>query len=86
MWALELRLWETPERLAARPAHRELLGRLHQEGKIKMAGPYADGTGALVLFDVEDKAEADDLIASDPYYATDGVEIASVHEWNPLFG
>ena len=86
MWALELRLSETPERLAARPAHRELLGRLHQDGIVKMAGPYADGTGALVLFDVAEKAEADQLIASDPYYSTNGVEIASVHEWNPLFG
>ena len=86
MWALEIRLSETPERLAARPAHRELVARLHQEGKVRMSGPFADDTGALVLFDVEDQAEAEQLIASDPYYSTTGVEIVSVREWNPLFG
>lgn len=39
-------------RLAARPAHRQVLGRWHADGLVVTAGPYTDESGALVLFDV----------------------------------
>ncbi|GIE89561.1 YciI family protein [Actinoplanes regularis] len=47
MWIVELTFTEDPERLAARPAHRELLTALHEAGTVRMAGPLADDSGVL---------------------------------------
>ena len=84
MFIVELAFDDGPERLAARPAHRELLRRWHDEGKIVMAGPYQDDAGALLIFDVSSEAELDQLIAADPYYTTTGVNIARRREWSPV--
>ncbi|MGP3967163.1 YciI family protein [Streptomyces sp. 6N223] len=75
----------TPERLAARPAHRERLTRLHAEGRLLAAGPYADDSGALLVFDVAGgRPELERIMAGDPYYRTPGVEVAGVREWTLL--
>ncbi|MFG2979773.1 LuxR C-terminal-related transcriptional regulator [Streptomyces sp. NPDC048258] len=42
MWIVELAFTQGPERLAARPAHREKLTALHEKGLLRMAGPLAD--------------------------------------------
>jgi len=84
MWIVEVAISPTPQRLAARPAHRELLAKLHSEGKVKMAGPLADDSRAFVVFDVPDRGALDELITADPYYATPGVAIIAVHEWKPF--
>jgi hypothetical protein len=53
MFVVELAFGSDPERLAARPAHRDTLLRLHLTGAVRMAGPFHDDTGALLVFDVE---------------------------------
>ncbi len=74
----------TPERLAARPAHRELLTRLHTDGRLAAAGPWADDSGALLIFDLP-RAELEDVLAADPYLtSTPGVTVAGVRAWSPL--
>ncbi|MBT2408478.1 MULTISPECIES: YciI family protein, partial [unclassified Streptomyces] len=73
------------ERLAGRPAHRALLQGLHEEGHLVAAGPWADDTGALLVFDVE-RGELDRLLEADPYYRTPGVEVLGVREWAPMVG
>jgi hypothetical protein len=84
VWIVELKLEPTDERLAARPAHRERLARLHDDGVVRMAGPFADDSGAVVIVDAEDRTSVDGLLADDPYYATDGVTVTSVREWRPF--
>lgn len=84
MYLVELAFQDTPDRLAARPAHRERLKVLHAAGKIVMAGPFADDSGALLVFDVADTAELDALVGADPYYATPGVTIVRQREWSPI--
>ena len=85
MIAIELALSPSPERLAARPAHRALVAALHARGVIHAAGPWADDSGALVLIDGgPDVAER--VLADDPYYSTDGVRVVSVREWAPVVG
>ena len=84
MWIVELSLAPTEERLAARPAHRQLLTGLHERGVVPMAGPFADDSGAVIVFDVRDEAAVADLLESDPYFATPGVTVASVREWRPF--
>ena len=84
MYLLELAFQDTPDRLAARPAHRERLKVLHAAGQLVMAGPFADDSGALLVFDVADAAELGALIDADPYYTTAGVTIARQREWAPI--
>lgn len=47
---VELAFEATPERLAARPVHRQRLERLHAEGVLFAAGPFADDSGAMWTF------------------------------------
>ncbi|MER7794389.1 YciI family protein [Streptomyces sp. NPDC097640] len=85
MLIVELAFTATSERLAARPAHRVLLQRLHEEGLLVTAGPWADDTGALLVFDTE-RGKLDRLLETDPYYRTPGVEVLGVREWAPVVG
>ncbi|GLP72810.1 hypothetical protein TUSST3_94260 [Streptomyces sp. TUS-ST3] len=86
MLVVELAFTPAPERLAARPAHRVALGRLHAEGKLFAAGPWADDQGAMLVFAVE-RAELEEILAADPYYrSTPGVEVRAVREWAPVVG
>jgi uncharacterized protein len=85
MMILELAFTASPERLAARPAHRLFLARLHEEGCLLAAGPWADDSGALLVFDVE-RAELRRILDADPYYRTPGVEVAAIREWAPVVG
>ncbi|MDG4822886.1 YciI family protein [Asanoa sp. WMMD1127] len=84
MFLLELAFDDNPERLRHRPAHRELLADLKKRGLVAMAGPYADESGALLIFDVATEAEFEELVAADPYYRAPGVTIAAKREWNPV--
>ena len=86
MWIVELAFSEAPERLVARPAHREVLAGLHAAGAVKMAGPLADDSGAVLVFDVAGREEVDAILAADPYYTTAGVAVVKVREWAPILG
>lgn len=85
MLILELAFTASPERLAARPAHRSLLARLHEEGRLLAAGPWADDSGALLVFDVE-RTELERILDADPYYRTPGVKVTGIREWAPVVG
>lgn len=84
MIAVQLSFSDDPDRMAGRPAHRERLRQLHADGQVLAAGPWADDTGALVIF-TGDRAEVDRLLAEDPYYRGPGVTVESVREWAPVF-
>ena len=85
MYVVESAFGEEPGRLEARPAHRELLAQLHQAGKVVLAGPFADDEGALVVFDVDDDAELDRILADDPYYSHPAVRVVQRRAWSPIF-
>jgi uncharacterized protein YciI len=84
MYVVELSFTDAPRRLAARPAHRERLQGLHSDGVVKMAGPYPDDSGAMLVFDVADAAALDELLAADPYYRTEGVTVVRTQAWAPF--
>ena len=85
MWIVELAFApKSPERLAARAAHRERLGALGAQGLVRMAGPLADDSGAVIVFDVPDRSALDALLAADPYFAVEGVRVARILEWRPF--
>lgn len=83
MIVLELAFDDHPARLAARPAHRQLLTELHERGTLVLAGPWADDSGALLVFAAK-RSEVDELMARDPYYTTEGVRVVGLREWWPV--
>ncbi len=83
MWIVELAFTGDPARLAARPAHRELLTGLHRDGIVRMAGPLADESGAVIVLDTADPQA---VLDADPYFTTPGVTVVSVREWRPFLG
>lgn len=88
MFVVELRFTDLSDkapRLALRPRHRELLTALHDAGEVLEAGPFADGSGSMVVFTTT-RERVDEALAADPYFAAEGVEVASIRELTPLFG
>ena len=86
MYVVELEFGAEPERLAARPAHRDRLQRLRDNGQVVLAGPWADDSGALLVFDVPSRDALDRLLDDDPYFGTPGVSVVRRVEWTPIVG
>lgn len=83
MIVLELAFDDSPQRRAARPAHRERLAALHAAGVLVMAGPWADDSGALLVF-AGSRSDVDRVMDEDPYYTTEGVRVVGLREWRPV--
>ena len=81
---VELEFGPEPERLAFRPGHREKLAALHAEGRVVMAGPFVDESGALLVFAVESEEALDAVLADDPYYTAPGTTVVRRQPWNAL--
>jgi uncharacterized protein YciI len=85
MVCVELAFTDDPRRLKARTAHRQRLAELHQRGVLAAAGPWADDSGALLIFRLDERGARAEIDA-DPYYTAPGVRIASIHTWAPFVG
>ena len=72
---------EDAQRLAVRPAHREYVAELFARGAIRMSGPFADQLGALIVYEADDRAAAEALIAADPYTTAGVVREVELREW-----
>lgn len=87
LFAVELVYGDDREaRLAVRPKHREYLRGLAADGIVRVAGPWADDTGALIVYQVADQDELRDVLAADPYTAAQVVASTTIREWNPVTG
>jgi len=53
--------------VALRPAHREYVTRLLADGRLVACGPFADGSGALFIYEAASLAAAEEIVAADPY-------------------
>jgi len=65
-------------------SHVDYLVSLHEQGKVSMGGPLADGSGGLVIFTVENQEEVDTLLSSDPAIAN-GIFAVTVKKWARVF-
>ena len=72
-------------RLPLRPAHRELLQGLQDEGVLLFGGPYEDGSGGMLVLDAP-LERVRRYLDDDPYMNCSDVEITAVVAWNPMFG
>lgn len=86
-YTVETTYVEDRDRLAAsRPKHRAYLRELVEQGKVAAAGPWADDTAGFAIYQVEDEAELDQLLAEDPF-TVDGVAASrTIHEWKVVLG
>ncbi|CAG2155916.1 hypothetical protein LMG31506_05528 [Cupriavidus yeoncheonensis] len=71
--------------LRARPAHRSYAQAIRAKGALIIAGPFADDSGALLIYQAKSKDEAMALISEDPYQAEGVYEATALSEWR-LFG
>jgi len=60
------------KRPAVRAAHLAHLRPLSETGRVKIAGPFLDKTGSLIVVEAESLAEVWALVARDPY-VTEGI-------------
>jgi uncharacterized protein len=60
------------KRPTVRPAHLEHIRPLSEAGRVKLAGPFLDRTGSLIVVEAASLAEVWALVARDPY-VTEGV-------------
>jgi uncharacterized protein len=68
-------------RAAVRPRHMDYIGRLNAEGRVVMAGPLADGSGALIVYRAADEEEARRLVDEDPYTVEGVTADRRIREW-----
>jgi uncharacterized protein len=85
MICVELAFTDDQRRLALRPAHRVRLEALQQQGMVLAAGPFADDSGALIVFCCDAETVESEL-GADPYYQSPGVTVHHVREWCPVVG
>ena len=86
MFVVELEFSGDPARLELRPQHRERLVALREAGTLRLAGPWVDESGSLLVFDVPDEGAVNAILAEDPYYRVAGVTIRRVAEWKVIVG
>jgi uncharacterized protein YciI len=77
---------DSEKRLAVRPAHREYIASLAEKGVVLAAGPYADDTGALIIYEAADEAAVKEVISADPYTPANVVTEWKIRPWNALLG
>jgi uncharacterized protein YciI len=73
---------------AVRPAHREYLRGLAEQGLLLVSGPYAadEPPGALLLFRAGSKEEVRAALESDPFRTSGVLLEATFTEWSPVTG
>lgn len=78
---------DTAARDEHRPAHREFLSGLAQEGVVVASGPLSDEpSAALLLLEGESVAEIRDLLSQDPFAQQGIIETVEVREWDVVIG
>lgn len=73
---------DAERRQEVRPSHREYQRGLLEQGKLVKAGPFADDSGALIIYEAQDISEAQTLLTNDPFAMNGIIEGAMINEWN----
>ena len=73
---------ETVERL--RPLHRQYLASLKEKGQLAISGPFADGSGALIVYETGSVTAAEALLKGDPFHANGVFLRWQFRPWNPV--
>jgi uncharacterized protein YciI len=68
-----------------RPAHLENLRPLAAQGKLVLAGPFLDGSGSLIIVDMDSEAAALDFAQNDPYTTAGVFDRVEVKPFRKVF-
>lgn len=76
---------QDPEKVQSlRPVHRQYLAQLLERGQLAAAGPFTDGTGALIVYEAPSAEEAEKLLKADPFHQN-GIFLKYVlRPWNTV--
>ena len=65
-----------------RPAHRQYLTSVFEQGKLVISGPFTDDGGGLMVYEAASAEEVEAIIAADPF-AQNGVFLSwELRPWN----
>ena len=70
---------------AHRPQHREYMAQLFDQGRLLLAGPFADDSGALFVFEADSNEAVSALIGKDPFAVSGVFQKSEVKPWNLVF-
>src|SRR5215472_6816370 len=79
--------WQSGKQVDDQPSFREHLQYMEQvfaARQLLMGGPFLDTESALAILDVEDEAQARDIVAHDPFVLA-GVLEPHLHSWHAYF-
>lgn len=86
-YTVDTRYLPDPDKLAdVRPRHREYLQRLTESGVVLLEGPWADGTGGFVVYEVDGQVELYQALAEDPYTIEGIAAERAIRELNVVLG
>ena len=78
---------DTAGRDEHRPAHREFLGALAEEGTVVASGPLVEAPAeALLLVEGDSAAQVRDLLREDPFAQQGLLDSVEVREWDVVIG
>jgi uncharacterized protein YciI len=78
---------KNPDLIASvRTPHVDYLKGLFAKKQLLEAGAWLDGSGALLVFEVEDRATLAKLLEDDPFTPAGVITETAIHDWNPVFG
>ncbi|NMH99539.1 YciI family protein [Pseudonocardia acidicola] len=69
-----------------RPLHRAYLQDMVRQGVVKQAGPFGDGSGGLLIYDVADEDELAKWIDEDPFSVHGVIAESRSWPWTPVVG
>lgn len=67
-----------------RPAHRQYLVGLKEQGKLAASGPFTDDYGALIVYEAQSKEEAETILQGDPFHQGGIFVRWVIRPWNPV--
>jgi uncharacterized protein len=70
---------------AARPAHRAYLTELLNKGQLFGSGPFADASGALIIYEADTPEQAETLLKNDPFHAAGVFLKWQLRPWKVIF-
>ena len=79
-FAAILHLADAEKNVTLRPQHLAFLDENQSQGRIFARGPFADGSGGLVIYRAESLEAAAALAQADPYVRL-GARRLELHEW-----
>ena len=86
--AVIYRYADAPGRLDEyRPAHKDYLSSLFEQGRIVISGPLTDGApGALLILQADDASHVAALLDKDPFWPLGLIAHREIRSWSPFFG